>query len=265
MGSDCVGALAFLTMGLHAYGQTYTSDRTVRILFVGNSLTYTNAMPNMVAEIFRDSKPRLEIQSDLLVEGGATIRSHLQAGAVQRELRAKHHDVVVFQELGGIPECPSGFRGCADSPKAIAEMASLIRDSVARPIWFSTWWSSRELQTRLSGGARSLADKSHLEVADVGAVLTRYADLVPGAPLLRSDGHPQPLGSWVIAEVIATAIQPHVWSGRPSAQACGPDWTSIRLHIDRLASLQTVPPEERCFGISGEQMLAIQKLERVGG
>jgi aryl carrier-like protein len=83
-------------------------------LLVGNSLTYYNAMPNMVAEIFRDSEPRLDIQSDLLAEGGATIRAHLNAGAVQRQLRAKHYDVVVFQELGGFPECPSDFRGCVD-------------------------------------------------------------------------------------------------------------------------------------------------------
>jgi hypothetical protein len=253
--------LTFLAMGQHAYAQTYTSGQTVRILFVGNSLTYYNAMPNMVAEIFRDSKPTLEIQSDLLAEGGATIRAHLDAGAVQRELRAKHYDVVVFQEVGGFPECPSDFRGCVDSPKAIAVMASLIRDSGARPIWFSTWQSSRELQASLSGSARSLADKLHLQLADVGAVLTRYADLVPGAPLLLADGHPQPLGSWVIAEVIANAIQPHVWRGFGSAMACGPDWTSIGLHIDSLASLQNAAPV-RCFGISGEHVRAIQRLER---
>jgi hypothetical protein len=258
------GAITFLAMALHAYGQAYTSGQTVRILFVGNSITYYNAMPHMMTEIFRDSEPRLKIQSDLLAEGGARIRSHLDAGAVQRELRARHYDVVVFQELGGFPECPSDFRGCVDSPSAIAEMASLIRDSGARPIWFSTWQPSRELQAKLSGGARSLADKLHLEIADVGAVLTRYADLVPGAPLLRSDGHPQPLGSWVIAEAIATAIQPHVWRGPGSAKACGPDWTSIGLHIDSLASLQNAAPV-RCFGISGAQVLAIQRLERVGG
>src|SRR5258708_7444314 len=229
------GAITILAMGLHAYGQAYASGQTVRILLGGNSLPYYNAMPNMVTEIFREWEHRLKIQSDLVVGGGATIRTHLNAGAVQRELKAKHYDVVVFQELGGFPECPSDFRGCVDSPKAIAEMASLIRDFGARPIWFSTWQSSGELQARLSGGARSLADKSHLEVADVGAILTRYADLVPGAPLLRSDGHPQPLGSWVIAEVIAHAIQPHVWRGLGSAKACGPDWTSIGLHIDSLA------------------------------
>jgi hypothetical protein len=92
-------------------------------------------------------------------------------------------------------------------------MASLIRDSGARPIWFSTWQLSREMLASLSGGARALADRLHLRLADVGAVLTRYADLFPGAPWLRTDGHPQPLGSWVIAEVIANAIQPHVWRG----------------------------------------------------
>jgi hypothetical protein len=250
-------------MSRHAYGEAYTSGQTVRILFVGNSLTYYNAMPNMVVEIFRESEPRLEIHSDLLAQGGATIRSHLEVGAVQRELGAKHYDVVVFQELGGFPECPSEFRGCADSPKAIGELASLIRDSGARPIWFSTWQSSRELQAKLSRGAKSLAEKLQLEVADAGAVLTRYEDLIPGTLLLMPDGHPQPLGSWIIAEVIASAILPHVWRGSAPAKACGADWTSIGPHIDGLASLQNGAPV-RCFGISGWQVRAIQRLERVG-
>lgn len=143
-------------------------------------------------------------------------------------------------------------------------MASLIRDSGARPIWFSTWQLSREMLASLSGGARALADRLHLRLADVGAVLTRYADLFPGAPWLRTDGHPQPLGSWVIAEVIANAIQPHVWRGAGSAKACGPDWTPIGLHMDILASLQNTAPV-RCFELSGEQVLAIQRLEHVGG
>ena len=93
------------------------------------------------------------------------------------------------------------------------------------------------------------------------AVLARYTDLVPGAPLLSSDALPLPLGSWVIAEMIANAIEPHVWRGPGSAKACGPDWTSIGPHIDSLASSQKGAPV-RCFDVSGEQVLAIQRPER---
>jgi hypothetical protein len=245
-----------VTIGVFANGQP------VRVLFVGNSLTYFNAMPSLVGKILANSIPRIDMRSEMLAQGGATIRDHLIAGVVQRTLKATHFDVVVFQELGGFPACPSDFRGCSDSPNAIEEMVSVIKAAGARPIWFSTWQPSRDAQERLSAGAESLARKLHIDVADAGALIYRYIDENPAAPILRSDGHPQPLGSWIIADVLASMIQPHTWRGSGSIEVCGPEWRGHELKFTMLSSRQKQPPQA-CFSLPRQQMMEIQKLERI--
>jgi hypothetical protein len=98
--------IALVFMGNIAVGRT-----AVRVLFVGNSLTYYNAMPDMVAQIGRTSNRRIDFTIDMLAQGGATIRDHLIDGELSRELAKQHYDFVVFQEVGGFPLCDEGFPG----------------------------------------------------------------------------------------------------------------------------------------------------------
>jgi hypothetical protein len=256
--------LAFAGIPLRAQDRPLASPGPVSVLFVGNSLTYYNAMPSLVAEVLRNSNPSLRIQSELLAQGGAHIRDHLNAGVLERTLRLRHFNVVVFQELGGFPECPSDFPGCLDSPDAVTAITALIRKYGARPIWFSTWQSSQVSQLRLSNRASSLAHGLRLEMVDVGATLTRYSELEPEAEVLRSDGHPQPLGSWIAAEVIARAIRPLGSPGTASMKACGPDWASHDLKLSSLASSQQ-QPAQRCFRISADEMRTVNKLVHADG
>ena len=86
----------------------------LRVLFVGNSLTYYNDVPGLVRQMSRSADQSVDIDVEMLAAGGASIAQHIQAGHLQRYLRDGDFDFVVFQDIGGWPICPPEFPGCAD-------------------------------------------------------------------------------------------------------------------------------------------------------
>jgi hypothetical protein len=130
----------FLAAVLLVCGFQQTSlARSISILFVGNSLTYFNAMPSMVRELAEQASPPQQVRVELIASAGATIREHLMAGTAQRLFTSHHYDFVVFQEVGGFPLCSEDFPGCTDSPAAIAELVQQIKRAGAVPVWYSTY------------------------------------------------------------------------------------------------------------------------------
>ena len=111
----------------------------MRVLFVGNSLTYVNDLPAAFATIYQASQPDVEVETEMLAQGGALLREHLDAGALQALLAREHFDIVVLQELGGLPLCPHDFPPCKDSPQALRDAIAVVRAANSRPVWFATW------------------------------------------------------------------------------------------------------------------------------
>ncbi len=63
--------LLLMIFVLSAYVHADKSDGSViRILFVGNSLTYYNDVPAMVGEIYSSIDHQYVVEADMLVEGG---------------------------------------------------------------------------------------------------------------------------------------------------------------------------------------------------
>src|SRR5215216_2269984 len=68
----------------------------LHVLFIGNSYTFVNNLPRLVAALAaNEARP---LQTESVTEGGATLKLHWQKGDALRAIRQGHWDYVVLQE-----------------------------------------------------------------------------------------------------------------------------------------------------------------------
>ena len=70
--------------------------KKLRILFIGNSHTYYNDMPNMVAE--KSRKEGYDCEVTMIAHGGWFLEQHVQEPDVRFNILYGHYDYVVLQE-----------------------------------------------------------------------------------------------------------------------------------------------------------------------
>ena len=185
----------------------------MRILMLGNSFTFVNDMPQMLAE-------RTGGEVVAHTRGGARLSEHLnlntRLGArTQAALREEHWDYVVLQEMSNGPiTSPGSFFDSAE------QLCRQIRKAGAVPIFYATWayqkggeklaakgWDYDEMAHKLSEAYHKAARDNHALIADVGR---RFYELAGIRDLYADDGvHPSEEGSRIAAETIAAVIQEH--------------------------------------------------------
>lgn len=217
-----------------------------RVLFIGNSLTYYNDVPELVYQISRFEGSSKALEVEMLAAAGATIAQHLASGNLQRHLADGKYAYVVFQEMGGWPICPPEFPGCLKSVTSIESLAELVSNAGAEAIWYSTYQQIPALQGALSDQARQIASRLGIRLADVGAAWAHYESVAgKGAPFVE-DGHPNEIGSLIAAATIFQAITGGMNPSENSVQElCFRKWQGAGLSKASLASGQAAP-DERC-------------------
>lgn len=233
--------------------------RVVRVLFVGNSLTYPNDLPAAFATIYQASQPDTKVETEMLAQGGALLREHLDAGALQSVLARERFDIVVLQELGGLPLCPDDFPPCKDSPQALRDATTIVRAANSRPVWFATWQALPSAQEELSRRVSTLARELHVDTVDVGSAMQRIAPSMR-RHLLVQDGHPRPLGSWLAAAALVSSITGSELPKTAPPASCGKAWK--RLSLATPASLQAAEATE-CFQPDAAQWRAVRAAVRI--
>lgn len=195
-----------LTAALHAPVAHAESSEQLKVLFVGNSLTYYNDMPAMVSALYEAHRPAIEVQAKEVAQPGTSVAVHLSEKEFRDALGTGDFDIVVVQEIGGWPLCPDDFEGCQGSVPALKEAFALTRAAQAKPIWYSTWQANPEAQESLSDLVRDIAADEGVTVADTGAAIYEFGKRNGMDDVLAKDGHPDCLGSWIAAATIANAI-----------------------------------------------------------
>lgn len=174
-------------------------QRPQRVLFVGNSLTYYNDLPAKFAALAGDRAPRVE--TEMLAEGGASLRDRIADGSLAHTLESRRYDVVALQDFGGWPLCAATIPACEGGDASLRAAVALANRHGARPVWFGTWLSSRRgMQKPLSDEGRRIADAIGVDFADVGAALDDMPET--DVRLRDDDGHPADAGSWVAAATL---------------------------------------------------------------
>src|ERR1051325_2043802 len=174
----------------------------LRVLFIGNSYTYFNDLPSVIADLARDAREARPILAEQVTIGGATLESH-QHGEAMRRMKAGSSrgpwDVVVLQEQSTGP--------LGDTVKmysAVRALAAEIRRVGARPALYLTWarLASPRAQDTLSRAYRRIATEVGALVVPVGEAWAtiRRTDEVAGRSLFIGDGSPRtPAGTYLAA------------------------------------------------------------------
>ena len=185
----------------------------MRILMLGNSFTFTNNMPKMLAELTGAEVVHY-------TRGGARLSEQLHpntklGGRTQAALQDEKWDYVVLQEMSHGPiTAPKSFFSSVEG------LCRQIRANGAVPILFATWayqrggakltakgWDYDGMAQRLSEAYHRAAQENNALIADVGR---RFYECSDPQALYAADGvHPSELGSHIAAETIAVVIQQH--------------------------------------------------------
>jgi hypothetical protein len=188
-----VGAVAVLSGHL-----ALAQPRTLRILFIGNSLTSVNDLPALVRGI--GGADGRKIITKAIAVNDSSLEDHWNRGGAAREIRRGPWDFVVLQQ---------GPSSRDDSRILLREyvgrFAAVAAEAGARPALYMVWPSAARRRD-----FDRVSESYRLAAADVGGVLLPAGDAWraawardPKAPLYGADGfHPSTSGSWLAGLVI---------------------------------------------------------------
>lgn len=199
---------------------------STRVLFIGNSYTYYNDMPEMLRKLAAGAanSEKLNISYKAFTPGGCTLRRHAANEELRKAIAAGGWDYVVIQEQSSAPARHSATVARDTYPYA-RTLDSLVHAASpdAEVIFYMTWGHKDGCQTRHDGyplidtyeGMQQRLADSYLEMAydnggrcaPVGLAWKRVRTERPYEILYTADrSHPSRLGSYLAANVILATM-----------------------------------------------------------
>ena len=176
-------------------GTPFTGDQ-LRVLFVGNSLTYDNDLPAMTAQLAASADAPPMVLGRVL-RGGFSLGDHWNEGAAQGMIVQDKWDIVVLQQgPSALPESQ------ADLLASTRLFADLAREHGARVALLMVWPESNRPAARDSvrmsyTNAAAAVDGILVPAGEAWRAAWRRD---PTLELYSSDGfHPAPMGSYLAA------------------------------------------------------------------
>jgi hypothetical protein len=181
----------------------HDGPKAVRVLFIGNSFTFVNDLPKMIAELAEAGKqPPLEHERE--TPGGASFEKHWKDGKAAKKIAAGPWDFVVLQEQSQRPlvNRPLMF-------EYAAKLDGEIRKHGAKTLLYQTWavQDQPEQQPALSKAYLDLGTELNARVAPVGIAWQKALEDNPKLVLHSADkSHPSKAGTYLAACVFYAAI-----------------------------------------------------------
>ncbi len=201
--------LAFLLLSMGGSGSVTAQEQVHRVLFVGNSYTYYNSMPQLFAAISEHRMPGHRVETKFLGGGGATLEKHWDVGMVLDALKTSTWDYVVLQ---GQSKFGADDLRDSQSPDTFFKYAEMFEkeksESGAETVFFMTWSrkDQRDQQKYLSTAYTTIANKLTSKLAPVGSVWDELRD-ASALELYTEDGsHPAVSGSYLAAMTLSSTI-----------------------------------------------------------
>jgi hypothetical protein len=173
-----------------------------RVLFIGNSLTYTNQLPSMVDSLAVASE--IEIVTEEVTVGGYALIDHWNVASTRATVRDGHFDVVILQQG------PSSLPENRDSLRIwTALWDPEIRAAGGRPALYAVWPDKSRLFAfpDVHESYRLAAEDVHGLFFPVGDTWIETWKVLPDARLYgRDDFHPAPAGTYAAAVVILSVL-----------------------------------------------------------
>jgi hypothetical protein len=215
------------------------SEAPLRVLFVGNSLTYTNNLPAVVEQLgaLPGGHP---IRTGTVAFPNFSVADHLGRGDAASQIRGGDWDVVVLQQgPSGLPasrmELVASTRRFVVLTRAAGMRLALLGVWPAsdRPTAFDSVTASYAAAAEAAGGLLLPAGRAWMLAWRIQPLLALYG----------ADGfHPGPMGTLLAALVVYQGLTGHVLTALPSTLVIdgvtlrlSPNVTSILLKASREA------------------------------
>lgn len=188
-----------------AAGAQGTSQPAIRALFIGNSYTYFNSLPNVIKMMAKAANDPRTFTPTCFLVGGSTLKAHIDRGALAEV--AKGYDYVILQDQSDRPiDDPNALR--AD----VTTIAAAVAKTNAKLMLYESWAKEAKPATQDSLShtmERAAKDHPGTILARVGDAWKMYRDqegtIAAGghSALFRPDGsHPTPVGTYLAASVM---------------------------------------------------------------
>ena len=197
-------------------GATNAIAGGVSVLFVGNSLTEVNNLPEVFKQLSAKSPLRLEVNVQSITPGGAFLYDQWKRGQAVGLLQKTHPKFLVLQGQSTEPlSARQSFESSVRLFKAEADHDG------ATTVLFATWarpsgdpyykeatsgGSPAAMQAKLNSAYASLAKNTGASLAPVGLAFERAQQDCPDIRLLNGTQHPSPAGTYLAAAVLFRAI-----------------------------------------------------------
>jgi len=173
-----------------------SSDKN--ILFIGNSLTYTNNLPKMVKNLAR--KKGIAVKLKTIAFPDYALIDHWKDGIAQKEIRENNYDFVIIQQ--GPSSQPEGREMLIEYGKNFSD---LCKENDTKLCYFMVWPSLTYYHT-FGGVINNYNEAAKLNGAillPVGKIWKSNFDATNNFDYYASDGfHPSKKGSKIAAEII---------------------------------------------------------------
>jgi hypothetical protein len=208
---NSIPRLLFLALLLASSQSSSAQDdqQVHHVLFVGNSYTYVNSLPQLFKALSEYAMPGHRVEVKFVGGGGATLEKHWDVGQAQAEIRSGVWDYVVLQGQSMLGSSDLTAPDSADEFFRYArKFDNEITSSGAQTVFYMTW--SREdqgdQQRYLTDAYQEIGHELGSIVAPVGKVWDRVRD-DPALQLYQGDGsHPEIDGSYLAAATLLASI-----------------------------------------------------------
>lgn len=173
-------------------------NEEARILFIGNSLTYTNNLPKLV--IAKAKQKGITVKTKLIAFPNYAILDHWNDGNVQKEIATKNYDYVILQQ--GPSSQAFGKSILLDYGK---KYSTLCKENNTKLCYFMVWPSRTYYHTfsAVIKNHRDAAMQNNAILLPVGEVWKSHFDTTENFDYYSEDGfHPSLKGSEISAKVI---------------------------------------------------------------
>ena len=174
------------------------------VLFIGNSHTYLNFMPQMLLALVNAGDRGFELMVDQCTGEGASLEWHWKNPPSRKKITEKSWDFVVLQDRSGGPlEEPESFKHHAEF------LDSEIRKQAARTIFYMTWanLTRPDSQAVLTEAYTKMAQELGAILSPVGLAWEAVHRDKPDFELHHRDGrHANPVGSYLTACVFYSIL-----------------------------------------------------------
>lgn len=203
------------------------TPKNLNVLFIGNSFTARNDVPELIAGIAAARGKQLEHR--LISAGGASLRMHWNKGLAAKVIATEGYDCVVLQEQSTLP-----VKNAVRFHENVRLFDEAIRSAGSKMVLYLTWArrNAPESQQKLSDAYRSIGRELGATVVPVGVAWEQFL-AKHNAPVLhdKDESHPTLAGSYLAACVFYAALFGDSPVGAPAVKGLGDDDAALLQRV----------------------------------